>query len=104
MTDVVKTVNVLVDVKRERAKQDEKWGVQSHPDGTGGPVAEREAEEAKATCAFRAKLGKLSWFDILAEEVAEARAERDYRKLRAELVQCAAVCVAWIEDLDARSA
>jgi len=44
------------------------------------------------------------WCSILTEEFAEAMAETDRAKLRAELVQVAAAAVAWIEDLDSRSA
>ena len=36
------------------------------------------------------------------EEVAEAFAEADVRRLRAELVQCAAVAVKWVEAIDRR--
>ena len=42
--------------------------------------------------------------DILAEEVAEVYAESDPDRLRAELIQVAAVCVQWIEAIDGRSA
>lgn len=40
---------------------------------------------------------------MLLEEVFEAMAESDLVKLRAELVQTSAVCVAWIEDIDSRT-
>jgi hypothetical protein len=39
---------------------------------------------------------------VLNEEVAEAFAESDPAKLRAELLQVAAVCAAWIYDIDTR--
>jgi hypothetical protein len=42
----------------------------------------------------------LTWADILEEEIAEALAESDPVKLRAELVQSGAVIVAWIEAID----
>lgn len=41
---------------------------------------------------------------MLLEEVAEAFAESDDARLRAELVQVAAVAQAWIESIDRRSA
>lgn len=83
-------LGILSDIDNERLRQLEKWGVQRHP----APV----------------------WMTILTEEVGEAaRAIMDhtYEKvkpsrvenpgdLRAELVQVAAVAVAWIEDLDRR--
>lgn len=44
-----------------------------------------------------------TWLLIALEEVFEALAESDPAKLRAELVQSAAVHVAWIEAIDRRS-
>jgi len=43
-----------------------------------------------------------TWEMILLEEVWEALAETDPVKLRAELIQVAAVAVAWVEDIDSR--
>ena len=78
-------------VKMERLKQDAKWGEQNHCD--------------------------LKWLSILAEEFGEvARAvtednpakERLYshealvENIEVELIQCAAVCVAWIESIRRR--
>jgi len=66
---------VVVDVLRERQRQDEKWGTQDHD--------------------------YPRWRVILGEELGEAdRAyldAADSRNHRAELVQCAAVLVAMIE-------
>jgi len=45
---------------------------------------------------------QVTWRDILYEEVLEAYVETDWSALRAELVQVAAVAVAWIEHLDRR--
>jgi hypothetical protein len=63
-------------VDAERQRQIAKFGDQHHPDGT--------------------------WMHVLIEEVFEALAEEDPAKLRAELVQVAAVCAAWITDIDGR--
>lgn len=80
------TVGVLVDVERERGEQDVKWGVQSHDDFT--------------------------WLAILGEEVGESnQAALDIRfqggtlaALREELIQVAAVAVAFVEAIDRRKA
>lgn len=98
-----KTDLVLTEVFDERAAQDRKWGEQNHPDGTGDEDSQAMAQMARAGCqaAFAAQDG--TWFDILREEVYEAGAEADPKKLRAELVQVAAVCVAWIEAIDRRT-
>jgi hypothetical protein len=93
----------LVDnVWQERQRQLAKWGEQHHPDGTGGPEAEFQANWDRAVCEQKAELGTLTWADILKEEASEAFAEDDVAKLRAELVQVAAVAAAWIEDIDSR--
>jgi protein involved in temperature-dependent protein secretion len=86
----------------ERKRQVEKWGVQKHPDETGGVSAEHRAWHARMVTESKAESGTISWRDILFEEIAEAFAEADQEKLREELVQVAAVVVAWIEDLDTR--
>src|SRR5690606_12826726 len=108
------------------------WGVQSHPSldsvlvqrvqtlrDAGYPdryavgMVERHhamprADDARDLCEHRARTGHLSWVDILVEEVAEAieaatlHGEGD--ELRAEVVQVAAVAVAWLEAIDARAA
>jgi hypothetical protein len=94
----------LKEVFFERQRQDAKWGVQSHPDGTE-PSPWRLHKLAVYRDRFerhRAE-GRLTWLDVLNEEVAEAFAESEPVKLRAELVQVAAVAVAWIEAIDRRA-
>lgn len=103
---------VLVEVTHELINQDDKWGEQNHPNGTGpmylfwpavasksftyGPLAEK----AKQSTDNAATHGGLNYADIFVEEVFEALAEEDPQKLRAELIQCAAVAVAWVEKID----
>ncbi|WP_230207646.1 hypothetical protein [Microlunatus sp. Gsoil 973] len=101
--------DVLAEIADERARQDARWGEQNHPDGTGAAyglnmVPELTAEFAKQRCdaAFARGLG--TWEHILYEEFCEAMAEDDPDRLRAELVQTAAVAVHWIEALDLRRA
>ena len=97
---------VLGEIVQERARQDAKWGEQNHPDGTAVfPRADRRAaDEARRECQTLAAGGFCTWRAILAEEVAEAFAESDPAKLRAELVQVAAVAVQWIQAIDRRAA
>lgn len=92
-------LGVLLNVDDERKRQDEKWGEQNHPDGTG-PGYVPDAKRARERCQRAARLGLVSYRDILEEEVYEAFAESDPDLLRVELVQVAAVAVAWIEKLD----
>lgn len=122
--DVVNTARqarVLVAIVEERDRQDAKWGEQNHPDDAPGSwwvgspdrgAAERRAEHFEVPSEHRAKFligeaarrREVTWPHILIEEVAEAVAVvHDPAKLRAELVQVAAVAVAWIEALDRRS-
>lgn len=88
----------------ERKRQDARWGEQDHPDGTGQPIDQVNASNRRIECDRAAKDGNLTFRHILSEEVAEAHAESDVEKLRAELVQVAAVAVCWIESLDRRKA
>lgn len=90
------------EVDAERQRQIEKFGDQHHPDGTGNVSQQEYADVKRRWCEAAFGSGYGTWTDILAEEVAEVEAERDPAKLRAELVQVAAVCAAWIADLDSR--
>ncbi|HET6916637.1 MAG TPA: hypothetical protein VFH56_11160 [Acidimicrobiales bacterium] len=102
---------ILAEVDEERVRQNAKWGEQNHPDGTGPdwrwvaifrqPFAQC-AEIAKLQVDYDAKRGQSTYMGILAEEFFEALAEDDPANLRAELVQVAAVAVAWIEAIDRR--
>lgn len=93
--------NVLVDVADERNRQDDKWGIQDHPDGTEDTFAmQRDIHTRLCNDAF--SVGKGTWRHILSEEVYEAYAETDVAKLRVELIQVAAVASAWVEAIDRR--
>lgn len=114
---------IAVEVLHERDRQDAKWGEQNHPDGTAGPIrwlrylayvvpggelraatADEIAAAAKTATDTAAESGEVTWRDILLEEVAEAFAEVDSAKLRAELVQVSAVAQQWIGAIDRRAA
>lgn len=115
------TLKTLDLVAVERIAQQRKWGEQNHPDGTGptstplnirgetnGWVDESDsasllAELFTETTDSRFGRGDGTWRDILLEEVFEALAEDDPDKLRAELIQTAAVAVAWVEAIDRRN-
>jgi malonyl CoA-acyl carrier protein transacylase len=98
----VATLAVVGQIAAERRRQDEKWGQQSHPDGTGGAARERYAIHLREECEEAFAEGRGRWAHILEEEVAEAVAESDPAKLREELVQVAAVATAWVEHIDRR--
>ena len=103
------TEKVLNEVLAERVRQEEKWGEQNHPDGTGpdveletpyGNYMEELADSHKNHTDFKAEYGGLTYKDIFLEEVFEALAEENPISLREELVQTAAVAVAWVEKID----
>lgn len=80
----------------------DRWGIQDLPDGTMtqlGFIAEQEKHKNE----HLQKHGKLTWFDVLSEEFHEASAETDPEKLVAELVQVAAVAIAWAERVRSRN-
>jgi len=95
---------LMVELDAERGRQLAKFGEQHHPDGTAITEDRERADRARHTCESMARLGQLTWRDILHEEVQEAFAEDDPALLRAELLQIAAVCAAWIWDIDQRPA
>ena len=95
-----KTHFVLLEVAEERAHQDNKWGTQHHPNGTGGLVAQALSAVYREECDNDVKKGLTTWKVILLEEVYEALAEEDPAKLREELVQVCAVACSWVEAID----
>lgn len=56
--------------------------------------------EARSITDWRARNQEATWADVLSEEFLEAVAEVDPVKLRAELLQVAAVAARWVEYLD----
>lgn len=100
------------EVELERDAQDAKWGEQNWPDGTGPNIpwplfvgdGTAAANRARERCDGNKAKGILTFRDILTEEVAEAYAESDPVKLRAELIQVAAVACKWAEAIDRRLA
>jgi protein involved in temperature-dependent protein secretion len=92
------------EIDAERQRQLAKFGEQHHPDGTGGSGALYVADRYRTVVDRALEAGNATWRDIALEEVYEALAESDPARLRAELVQVAAVCAAWIADLDSREA
>jgi len=110
------TDGVLDEVRLERERQDAKWGVQNHPDlspeidrsypeRTADEMGVPSAHTARSACEHLASRGALGYADIALEEFAEsieAAALGDVVELRKELVQTAAVIVAWIESIDRR--
>jgi hypothetical protein len=95
------TIGVTYEVVRERGQQDRKFGEQNHPDGTS-KMWQPEADLMRQDCEEAFAGGQGTWKHILLEEVAEAIAEEDVKALRNELIQVAAVAVAWVEAIDRR--
>lgn len=108
-------VKILEEINKERDRQDAKWGKdQTHPDVDiealdgydacifAGVVTE---ESAKRYCELSSAGGVTNWAGILVEEIAEslhAAGQKDLEHTREELIQVAAVAVAWVEDVDRR--
>lgn len=109
---------ILAEIADERARQDAKFGNQYHPcvnpseinygdhdelrrklhvAASYGMPSEQEAREE---CSDAASEGRLTWGHIAVEELSEAICSKTVQERRAELVQLAAVAVAWIECID----
>lgn len=106
------TVNVLSDVRAERARQFARYGTNEDLlDGTGKDVIwfnEVPAQGAEillrnAYEAYESEHGKPTFRHLVLEEVAEAMQESSPHRLREELLQVAALAVSWVEKLDART-
>lgn len=111
-----KTNDVLQEVLAERERQDAKWGEQNHPnlspevareipEDTARDMGVPSAHTARQRVENLARRGQLGYADIALEEFAEAieaAALEDEQALRNELVQTAAVLVAWVEAIDRR--
>lgn len=93
------------EVAVERYNQLVKWGVQHNLDGTSAAVWTKWADQLKELNDRKAEgeFGGPDWNGILREEMYEAFAEEDQVTLREELIQCAAVIFAWVEDIDSRT-
>lgn len=111
----IKTSEVLVELFNERQRQDKKWGQQNHPclnqdllNSKGGCVPLQmtmyyeipSEKRAKLMCDSTFKNNKGTYAHIALEELSEAISAFDVIKRREELVQLAAVTVAWIEKID----
>jgi hypothetical protein len=104
MTNPNATYRVLREVLAERGRQDAKFGEQNHRDSRGDHVDyDLAAQMANSERQLNEDPEHITWTSVLLEEVWEACAERDPAKLRAELVQVAAVATAWIEAIDRRT-
>lgn len=93
---------VLDEVLAERGTQELKWGHQDHPDGTGSHTSKTLATAARNACERAFEENRGTWRHILAEEFHEAISEEKPEHLRAELLQVAAVAVAWVQAIDKR--
>lgn len=97
MSDMFDTI--AEEIRAERGRQDLKFGVQRHANGTSEKFKPLADSARNATRAAEAN-GQQTWANILREEFWEALSERDRTKLREELIQVGAVVVAWVECLD----
>jgi hypothetical protein len=93
---------IFTEILKERINQNKQWGEQNHPMlyEEHLKTTRESMMDAQRVCALNASIKKLSWYDVLMEEVLEAFAETEPEKQRQEMIQVAAVAVAIIESLD----
>jgi hypothetical protein len=102
------TARVLFEVEDERERQDAKFPDQRLPSFPAYRVNlnleyEMLLDAARGQNDYAEKFGGDSiatWESVLREKFCEAMLERDPAKLRAALIQVAAVSVRWIENID----
>lgn len=106
------TARVLADIAEERGRQDDMWGQQDFPDGTGaterlfgpGPAFAEARDTLRQFCDIEHRMGDGTHRAIVLEEVFEAMAEApNSPELRKELIQAAGTIVQWIESFDRRN-
>ncbi|MEV5140344.1 hypothetical protein AB0K71_05955 [Streptomyces syringium] len=107
---------IAAEIDEERARQDARFGEQNHPNMSGDAERQCDARDMFEEWAQKYRdinAGhfdprdtdrRLDWTGILLEEVYETLAEADPARIRAELVQVAAVACAWIAAIDRRTA
>jgi hypothetical protein len=106
----IRTKRVLEEVGLHRSEQRARYGTNDDlVDGTGPqvqwllPIAfHRAAVTEKMLRGEYEQHERPTWMHLVREEVAEAFMESDPARLREELIQVAALCVSWVETLDAR--
>lgn len=93
---------IVIRILKERDRQDIKWGANRRlPDGINGDLMPM-AEAAKKLVDIKTGEGQETWVEILFEEFMESSTETDPDRLELELIQVAAVAMAWVEDLTRR--
>jgi hypothetical protein len=98
---------IVADVVHERRMQDQKWGPIDEkqvdkPDGTG-ELWRHAALDLETAGHMTTRPGATqTWSEILMEEALEANVETDPVRLRAKLIQVAAVACKWVQVLDMR--
>ena len=89
--------NALMDVRKERSRQDAKWGEQNHnPIEWMAILTEEVGEAAKEAVDFHFALGDI---DIKLNAGVRLQADR-LQRYRTEMIQVAAVAVSAVESLD----
>ena len=106
---------IYEEILLERHQQDLKWGVQDHPSisdkiskGPNSNVMDKicryygipTQDKAQYDVEKAAKEGNLSWSHIAVEELSEVISATSEEHRRHELIQLAAVCIAWCENID----
>lgn len=96
--------SILAEVEEEAARGLAKFPkALGYPDGTrAGGMNLVQRDQAKLGCDRAERAGACTWAYVLAEEFWEAMCEEDPEKLRAELIQVAAVAANWVAFIDAR--
>jgi len=98
--DAREVAAVLAERDRQRALGH--FDEDDYPDATGSPSSIDALAWVRRDFEFAEQIGRITWAHVLREEVAEALAEEDFERLRAELHQVAAVAIRWAGALTKR--
>lgn len=114
MNALVVENKIYEEILLERELQDRKWGIQNHPSVHNIPrrndnhipdklcryygIPNQEKAQYDADKAAGNK--ELTWGHIAVEELSEVISAENEEHRRHELIQLAAVCIAWVESID----
>ncbi|GAA2685561.1 helix-turn-helix transcriptional regulator [Nonomuraea recticatena] len=94
---------ILLQIDLARGNRDQRTGRRSHDDGTG-PQWRQAASDALGEEIVAEQRDETTWALRARTVLADALQRDDPAELRAGVLQAAATLVAWLEDLDARTA
>lgn len=93
--------DIFIKICKERDRQHSLWGIQNHKmiPGNMKDRFEKLANKYKKSSVKKVAKKKLTWYDVLLEEIYEAFSEEDVQRQKEEFIQAASVIVQILENM-----